>query len=251
MYFLTVALGIGSAFAAALAASRIAAAAGRRPAAAFGLPAFFLTALIYVAALQCLALYTPTKGILPASLAPETAFLLYAAVTALLAAVSGLALVAAWAAAVRHREQPSRFKAVGLAVLFSLSLCILSAPFLIQNQLVIGRAISANEAEINAFKTSYKVGLERLAKAGALSRIEIEDETITHYIGGPLYKVGTQGLAEYARAAMVYHTLVLGKAPRPVVLRDAVTEDRIGTYRPDGVFVVQTARDFTQADADR
>jgi hypothetical protein len=251
MHFLTIGLGIGSALIAALAASRIAVAASRRPAAAFGLSALFLTGLLYVAVLQSLVLYVHPKDLLPASLAPETVFLLYAATTALISIASGTALVAAWIAIIRRGEQPSRFKTIGFAVLFSLALCILSAPFLIENQLVISRAITANEAEINAFARSYKAGLEKLVKVGALSRIEVEDDAITHYIGGPLYKVGTQGLAEYARAAMVYHTLVLGKSPRPVVLRDAITEDRIGTYRPDGVFVLQTARDLSQAKAYR
>lgn len=251
MQFLTVALGIGSAFAAALAACRIAAAADRRPAAAFGLCAFCLTGLLYVAVLQTLVLYAHPKDLLPASLAPEAVFLVYAAATSLISIASGAALIAAWIALIRRGEQPSRFKAVGLALLFSLALGILSAPFLIENQLVIGRAITANEAEIKAFARSYKAGLEKLVKLGALSRIEVEDDAITHYIGGPLYKVGTEGLAEYARAAMVYHTLVLGNARRPIVLRDAITEDRIGTYRPDGVFVVQTARDLSQAKAYR
>ncbi len=204
-----------------------------------------------MAVLQGLVLYVHPKHLLPASLAPETVFLLYAAATSLIAIASAAALAAAWIALTRRPEQPSRCKAIGLAVLFSLALCILSAPFLVENQLVIGRAITANEAEINAFARSYKAGLAKLVKLGALSRIQVEDDAVTHYIGGPLYKVGPQGLAEYARAAMVYNTLVLGKAPRSIVLRDAVTEDRIGTYSPDGVFVVQTERDLSQAKAYR
>lgn len=247
MEFLTAALGIGSALAAALVAARIAVAADRRPAAAFGLPAFFIAALLYVALLQGLVLYLHPKHLLPASLTPETVFLIYAAATALISIATAAALVAAWVALTRRPEQPARFKAFGLAVLFSLALCILAAPFLIQNQLVIGRAISANEAEINAFARSYKANMAKLVKMGALSRIQVEDDAVTHYIGGPLYKLGARGLAQYARAAMVYNTLVLGKTPRSIVLRDAVTEAKIGTYSPDGTFVLQTTRDLSQA----
>ena len=138
---------------------------------------------------------------------------------------------------------------LGGTALFSLAACILAAPLLIQNQFAIGRAISANEAEISAFTRSYKAGLERLSKIGALSRIEVDDAAVTHYIGGPLYEVGPDGLAKYARAAMVYQTLILGEPAKPVILRDALTEDAIGTFRTDGVFVVQTKRDLTQAGA--
>ncbi len=251
MQFLTVVLGFGSALAAAFLAFRIAAGADRRPAAAFALSAAFIAGLLYLAVLQGLVLYFHPKALLPASMAPETVFLLYAGTTSLIGIAAGAGLVAAWIALTRRQEQPARFKTLGLALLFSLAISILAAPFLIENQLVIGRAIKANEAEINAFSQSYKAGLAKLVKIGALRRIEVEDDTVTHYIGGPLYQIGAKGLAEYARAAMVYNTLVLGKAPRSIVLRDATTEAPIGTYRPDGVFVLQTTRDLSQAKADR
>lgn len=248
MDFLTIALGIAGAAAAALAARRIATRLGRSPAAAFGVSAFFLSALLYVAALQILMLYGLPSGMLPAARAPEATFLAYAVLADVFAIAAGVGMVAGWIAVFRTRKNaPNRLKSFGLAMLFSLAVTILAAPYLIQNQLTIGRAISANEAEISAFTSSYKSGLKRLAKVGALSRIEIDDAAITHYIGGPLYDVGTEGLAKYARAAMVYQTLVLGETAKPVVLRDAVTEDRIGTFRPDGVFIVQTTRDLTQA----
>lgn len=248
MQFLVVALGFGSAAVAALAAARIAARAGRTPGAAFGLSAFFLAGLGYVAGLQSLMLYGLPRGLLPLPLAPETMFLIYAALTSLLAIALSAGLIALWLAVSRSsRETPSRFKTFGLALLFSLAIGILAAPFLIENQLAIGRAVSANESEIQAYRTSYKAGLEKLATIGALHRIEVDDDAVTHYIGGPLYQVGAKGLAEYARAAMVYQTLVLGANARPVVLRDAVTEDRIATYSADGVFVVQTTRDLGQA----
>ena len=189
-------------------------------------------------------LYFHPKALLPASLAPETVFLLYAGTTSLI----GIAVRRGPGRRLDRAYPPPgaarRFKTLGLALLFSLAISILAAPFLIENQLVIGRAIKANEAEINAFSQSYKAGLAKLVKIGALRRIEVEDDTVTHYIGGPLYQIGAKGLAEYARAAMVYNTLVLGKAPRSIVLRDATTEDPIGTYRPDGVFVLQTSATY-------
>ena len=248
MDFLAIALGIGSATAAAAAARRVAVGLGRTPASAFALSAFILGALIYVGTLQGLMLYGLPAGGLTADFGPETMLFAYAALAALAAIAGGTALIAAWLA-IRGREAPSRFKSFGLAALFSLAACILAAPLLIQNQLAIGRAISANEAEISAFTRSYKAGLERLSKIGALSRIEVDGAAVTHYIGGPLYEVGADGLAKYARAAMVYQTLVLGDPAKPVVLRDALTEDAIGTFRTDGVFVVQTKRDLTQAGA--
>jgi hypothetical protein len=251
MDFLAIALGLGSATAAAIAARRIALGLGRSPAAAFALSAFILAGLIYVGTLQGLILYGLPDGDMAADLAPETMLLGYAALAALISIAAGVGLVAAWLTIRGQEAAPNRFKTFGLATLFSLAVCILAAPLLIQNQLAIGRAISANEAEINAFTQSYKSGLERLAKIGALSRIEVDDAAVVHYIGGPLYEVGADGLAKYARAAMVYQTLVLGETAKPIVLRDAATEDPIGTFRTDGVFVLQTKRNLTQARTNR
>ena len=245
MDLLAIALGICSAAAAAVAARRIALRLGRSPAAAFALSTFFLSGLLYAATLQALVLYGLPSGILPVPPAPEATFLAYVALAAVVSVAAGVGMVGAWLAVARTAEdRPSRLKTFGLATLFSLAVTILAAPYLIQNQLAIGRAISANEAEISAFTSSYRTGLERLAKVGALSRIEVDDTAVTHYIGEPLYETGAEGLAKYAKAAMVYQTIVLGEAEKPVVLRDAVTEDRIGTFRPDGVFVVQTSRDL-------
>lgn len=251
MDVLAIALGIGSATAAGAVARRIAVRLGRSPAGAFALSAFILGGLIYVGTLQALMLYGLPANAPSAELSPEMMLLACTALAALVSIVAGAGMVAAWLAVRSPEAAPNRFKTFGLAALFSLAVCILAAPMLIQNQLTIGRAISANEAEISAFTSSYKAGLERLAKVGALSRIEVDDDAVTHYIGGPLYGVGPDGLAKYARAAMVYQTLVLGDAAKPVVLRDAVTNDPIGTYRTDGVFVVQTKRNLSHANANR
>jgi hypothetical protein len=251
MQFVTVALGLGSGLSAALIAARVAAAADRRPAAAFGIAAFFIAGLVYVTALQLGTLRAHPSALMPASLGPEAAFLVYAGATALLAVTAAAGIVGGWVLVMRRGQAAGRFKTFGLAVLFSLALCILSAPFLIQNQLLITRAVRANEAEIKAFTASYTAGLEKLVKWGALSRIEIGDEAITHFIGGPLYRVGPEGLAEYARAAMVYHTLVLGQAPKPVILRDADSGARVATYQPGGHFFVEPKRDLSQAEPHR
>jgi hypothetical protein len=251
MDFLAIALGIVGATVAAIVARRIALWVGRGPSAAFAFSAFILGALAYAGTLQGLILYGLPGDVLSSDLAPETRLLAYTGLAGLVSIAGGAGTVAVWLA-VRSRDvAPSRFKTFGLAALFSLAACILAAPLLIQNQLAIARAISANEAEISAFTSSYKAGLERMAKIGALSRIEAGDDAVTHYIGGPLYSLGVDGLVKYARAAMIYQTLVLGEAAKPVVLRDAVTEDPVGTLRTDGVFVVQTKRNLSQADAKR
>ncbi len=241
MTYLSVVLGLISALAAGLAAARIAASAGRRPVISFGACGFVLGLLVYGIVLQTLVLYVhPTA--LSATVGPEAVFLGYTGVACLSAIAAAIGVALAWIAVARPADRPAgRFKTAGLAVLFTLAVTILAAPFLIHNQLAIERSIDANEAEIRAFSASYKNGLEKLTAIGALSRIEVGDDTVTHYVGGPLYKIGERGLAEYARAAMVYHTQVLGHAPVPVVLRDATTEAKIGTFRTDGVFVVQMA----------
>jgi len=241
MTYLSVVLGLISALAAGLAAARIAASAGRRPAAGFGACGFVLGLLVYGIVLQTLVLYVhPTA--LTAAVGPEAVFLGFTGAACLSSIAAGAAVTFAWIAAARPADRPaSRFKTAGLAVLFTLAVTILAAPFLIHNQLAIERSIDASEAEIHAFSTSYKNGLEKLTAIGALNRIEVGDDAVTHYVGGPLYKIGEQGLAEYARAAMIYHTRVLGHARVPVVLRDAASEARIGTFRIDGVFVVQMA----------
>lgn len=240
MPFFTAILGLVGASIAALAAYRIAAMADRRPAAAYGLCAFVVAVLTYGGALQTLILYVNTSG--PAAAIPaEAIYAVFAALSGLVAIGLGIATVAAWTRLTRPADAAGgRLKTSGLALLFSIAIVILAAPFLIQNQITIERSVEANLAEIAAFKQSYSNGLEKLTRMGALSRIEVGDDAVTHYIGAPLYKVGEQGLAEYARAAMIYHTQVLGNDAMPVVLRDSTTDAKIGTFRTDSVFVVHT-----------
>jgi len=247
MTYLSVVLGLISALAAGLAAARIAASAGRRPVAGFGICGFVLGLLVYGIVLQNLVLYVhPTD--MTAAVGPETVFLAFTGAACLSAIAAGAGIVLAWVALVGTGDRPAgRFKTTGLAMLLTLAVTILAAPFLIHNQIAIERSIEANEAEISAFSTSYKNGLEKLTELGALTRIEVGDDEVTHYVGGPLYKVGEKGLAEYARAAMIYNTRVLGNAPVPVVLRDATSEAKIGTFRTDGVFVVHMAQIPPQA----
>jgi hypothetical protein len=239
MPFFTAILGLIVAAIAAVAASRIAASADRRPSAAFGLCAFFIGILAYAGTLQTLILYVHASGAMAAAVGPEAVYAAYAGIAALAAVILGTALIAGWIRLTRIAAHPAgRLRTSGFAVLFSVAITILAAPFLIQNQLTIERSVKANMAEIEAFKQSYTNGLEKLNQLGALSRIEVGDDSVTHYIGGPLYKIGEKGLAEYARAAMVYHTQVLGNEALPVVLRDSATDAKIGTYRVDNVYVV-------------
>ena len=242
MPIFTAILGLVFASVAALAAYRIAASAERRPATAYGLCAFVVAVLVYGGTLQTLILYVNTSGPIASVLRAEAVYAAFAALSGLIATASGIASIAAWTRLTRTAEAgDGRLKTSGLALLFSVAVTILAAPFLIQNQITIERSIDANLAEIAAFKQSYTNGLEKLTRMGALSRIEVGDDAVTHYIGDPLYKVGEQGLAEYARAAMIYHTQVLGNDVMPVVLRDSTTEAKIGTFRTDSVFVVHVA----------
>jgi hypothetical protein len=251
MTYLIVVLGISGSLAAAFASARMARAADRRPAASFGLCGFVLSLLAYGGALQALVRFVHPTGAV-AAFGPEAVFLIFTGLAGLIAIAAAVGIVGAWIRLVRPAgEAASRFKTTGLAVLFSLAAVILAAPFLIHNQIAIERSLDANEAEIQAFSTSYRNGLEKLTALGALNRIEIGDEAVTHYVGGPLYEVGKQGLAEYARAAMVYHTRVLGNAPAPVILRDSATETKIGTFRTDGVFVIHIASLPQATDASR
>jgi hypothetical protein len=239
MLLFTVIIGLAGAGVAMIAATRSARDAGRYPAPAFGLSAFVIAILTFGAALQTLVLHVHTGGLLGDTLGPPVVYAAFAAAACVFAAGLGFVLVALWIRLTgRAGAETGRLKTSGLAVLFSLAITILAAPFLIQNQITIERSVEANLAEIAAFKQSYTNGLEKLTKLGALSRIEVDDEAVTHYIGGPLYKIGEDGLAEYARAAMIYHTQVLGHEALPVVLRDAATQTKIGTYRTDSVYVV-------------
>jgi len=242
MPIFTAILGLVFACVAALAAYRIATSAERKPAAAYGLCALVVSVLVYGGALQTLILYVNTSGPIASGLRAEAVYAAFAALSGLFAAGVGIASIALWTRLTRSTEAGAgRLKTSGLALLFSVAVTILAAPFLIQNQITIERSIDANLAEIAAFKQSYTNGLEKLTRMGALSRIEVGDDAVTHYIGDPLYKVGEQGLAEYARAAMIYHTQVLGNEAMPVVLRDSTTEAKIGTFRTDSVFVVHAA----------
>ena len=249
MHFFTTILGLVVAGLAAIAGTRIAAAGERRPAAAFGLCAFFIAVLAYGGALQILILYVHPGASLTDATGPEAVYAGFAGISALVAVILGTGLVAAWIRLTRTTVHPvGRFRTTGFALLFSVTITILAAPFLIHNQITIERSVEANVAEIEAFKQSYTNGLEKLTKLGALSRIEVGDEAVTHYIGDPLYKLGDKGLAEYARAAMIYHTQVLGNDAMPIILRDSATDAKIGTFRTDNVYVVHTDAKHAETD---
>ena len=95
MDILTIVLGLAGATAATFAARRIAARLGRSPAAAFGLSAFFLSGLLYVAALQTLMLYGLPSGMLPVARAPEATFLAYAVLAAIFS-IAALGIGCLW-----------------------------------------------------------------------------------------------------------------------------------------------------------
>ena len=107
MDILTIVLGLAGATAATFAARRIAARLGRSPAAAFGLSAFFLSGLLYVAALQTLMLYGLPSGMLPVARAPEATFLAYAVLAAIFSIAAGVGMVAGWIAVFLDPDAPA------------------------------------------------------------------------------------------------------------------------------------------------
>ncbi len=233
--------GILAAVAAAVLAAGIARRRYRHPAAAYSVAALFLNGIAYIALLQTALLHLPPETIGLGDLPPATLYIAYSAACAAGSVLITIGLVSAFTAIGRPATgDAGRAAPYARVALFAAVIMIIAAPFLVQNQLAIGRAAAANNAEIAALRTSYKAGLDRLVKLGVVRRIEVDDQTVTHYVSKPLFELGPQRLAEYARASMIYQSYVSGQSPKPVVLRNAANDSKIGTYRTDGVFVLES-----------
>lgn len=232
--------GLLAAGAAAVMATGIARRRYRHPAAAYGVAALFLNGIAYIALLQTAFLHLRPESIGMGDFPPATLYIAYSAACAAASVLLTIGLVSGFTAIQRPATGESgRIAPYARVALFATVVMIIAAPFLVQNQLAIGRAAAANNAEIAALRTSYKAGLDRLVKLGVVRRIEVDDETVTHYVSEPLFALGPQRLAEYARASMIYQSYVSGQTPKPVVLRNAENDSKIGTYRTDGVFVLE------------
>lgn len=209
---------------------------------AFGLAAALVYGVFYVGVLQSLVLLADPRPLPVTMINPEYLLLAYAGVGAATAFLitGGLAL-ASMATLGRTAYKTSKSKAFLRAAILSLLVIAISAPILVNNQLTIERAFAANQAEIAALRTTYKAGLERLIKLGAVRKIEVGDDAITHYIDESLYGLGDKWLADYAKSSMIYHVYVAGREPKPIVLRNASTTQRIGVYGTEGVYVIDSA----------
>lgn len=233
--------GLLAAIIAAVMAAGIARRRYRHPAAAYAVAALFLSGIAYIALLQTALLHLRPETFGAVNISPATLYIAYSGACAALSILVTTALVSAFTAIGRPTSgETGRVAPYARVALFAAVIMIVAAPFLVQNQLTIGRAAAANNAEIAALRTSYKAGLDRLVKLGVVRRIEVDDQIVTHYVTEPLFELGPQRLAEYARASMIYQSFVSGQSPKPVVLRNANTDSKIGTYRTDGVFVLES-----------
>ncbi len=235
------AFGLLAAILAAIMATSIARRRYRNPAAAYAVAALFLNGIIYIALLQTALLHLRPETFGAGNIQPATLYIAYSGACAAGSILVTVLLVSAFTAvggpAPSETGRATPYARVALLVAV---ITIIAAPFLVQNQLTIGRAAAANNAEIAALRTSYKAGLDRLVKLGVVRRIEVDDDIVTHYVSEPLFELGPQRLAEYARASMIYQSYMSGQSPKPVVLRNAKTAGKIGTYRTDGVFVLES-----------
>jgi len=234
--------GLLAAVVAAVMAAGIARRRYRYPAAAYAVAALFLNGIAYIALLQTALLHLRPETVGLGDFSPATLYIVYSGACAAASVLMTIGVVGAFTAIGGRPStgEPGRIAPYARVALFATVVMIIAAPFLVQNQLAIGRAAAANDAEIAALRTSYKAGLDRLVKLGVVRRIEVDDETVTHYVSEPLVALGPQRLAEYARASMIYQSYASGETPKPVVLRNATNDSKIGTYRTDGVFVLES-----------
>ncbi|MCG8544242.1 MAG: hypothetical protein MJE12_08555 [Alphaproteobacteria bacterium] len=231
--------GVIGAATAAFAVSCLARRWNRHPAAGLGTAAVVLFGIIYIASLQLLVLYVDPQSTALSAARAETVYLAYAGVGAAISVLVALGLMAGLIRLIAPRPATDTNGKPGLKIaIISVLIALGAAPFLVQNQLTIGRAIAANEAEITALRTSYTAGLERLVKLGIVKKIAVNEDAVTHYVTAPLYELGARGLAEYAKASLIYHIYVTNGEPKPIVIRDADTGREIGTYHADGVFLL-------------
>ncbi len=236
-------LGIVGSLATAITVCVLAARRGFRAWSAAGLVTMLLFGLIFGGVLQIFAMAVDPAPLSAVLIQPETLYLAYAATSAVLAFVVTVGLSNAVLGMIDRQGQPRGHGAAALRwAVFAMIAAAVAGPILIHNQSSIDRALVANEAEIAALRTTYKDGLERLMQIGAVTKIHVGDNAITHFIAKPLYALGEKRLAEYAKASMIYNVYVAGNEPKPIVLRNAATTQRIGVFGMDGVYTVDPNR---------
>lgn len=241
--FAPLALGIAGSLVTAIIVCVLAARRGFRAWSAAGLFTMFLFGLLYTGVLQVLVMAVDTAPLSVVLIQPEKLYLAYAGASASLAfAMTVCVSIAAMAMIRRSGRKSGRTEMLLRGAMIAVLVAAIGGPILIHNQLSIDRAIVANEAEISALRTTYKDGLERLIRLGAVTKIQVGDGAITHFIAKPLYTLGEKRLAEYAKASMIYNVYVAGNEPKPIVLRNAETAQRIGVYGMDGVYTVDPNR---------
>jgi len=236
-------LGIAGSFVTAITVCVLAARRGYRAWSAAGLISMFLFGLLYTGVLQVMVMAVDAAPLSVVLIQPEYLYLAYAGASAGLAFAMTVCLSIATLNMIRRSGQKfGRTEVLLRGAVFAAIAVAVAGPILIHNQLSIDRAVVANEAEISALRTTYKDGLERLMRIGAVTKIQVGDSAITHFIAKPLYGLGEKRLAEYAKASMIYNVYVAGNEPKPIVLRNAVTAQRIGVFGMDGVYTVDPNR---------
>lgn len=241
--FAPLVLGIAGSLITAITVCVLAARRGFRAWSAAGLITMFLFGMLYTGVLQILVMAVDTAPLSVVLIQPEHLYLAYAGASAGLAFVMTVGLSIATLAVIRRNgHELGRPQTLLRWAVFAMIAAAVAGPILVHNQLSIDRALIANEAEITALRTTYKDGLDKLMRLGAVTKIQVGDTAITHFIAKPLYALGEKRLAEYAKASMIYNVYVAGNEPKPIVLRNAVTAQRIGVFGMDGVYTVDPNR---------
>jgi hypothetical protein len=236
-------LGIAGSLITAITVCVLAARRGFRAWSAAGLVTMFLFGLLYTGVLQVLVMAVDTAPLSAVLIQPEDLYLAYAGTSAILAFAITVALSIVTLSIVRRSGKSfGRRETLLRGAVITAVIAAVAGPILIHNQLSIDRALVANEAEITALRMTYKDGLERLMRLGAVTKIQVGDSAITHFIAKPLYGLGEKRLAEYAKASMIYNVYVAGNHPKPIILRTSDTARRIGVFGMDGVYTVDPNR---------
>lgn len=89
---------------------------------------------------------------------------------------------------------------------------------------------------IEAARAAAVQTLNKLRAIGALTKIEVDETTLTHHVRGQFLDLPNDVVKEYMRAALFHHVHVEGKKPKRVVLRVSDSAREIAQLDPDGRF---------------
>jgi hypothetical protein len=212
---------------------------------AYGLSAFLLYGLLFLATFQRSVVNADIRG----QQFPESAltFLIIGqgAVSALGVGLFTLLLFGLYLAVQAPLDRPvNKLKAYTGCALFCVFLAVFFDPLGTASRVNATNGVAIQKAGLvpgtveptDVEKAKAKAMLEELLALGVVDRIESDTTAVTHYVTEAFQELSDEVVESYTRAALVHHLYVRGGMELSVVIRDNRSGRQIAVREPSGRF---------------